>query len=116
MGRSIVVVENMRTLSVGGHKISLPSKLRQYYEFSHVFVVRMSYDETHQNNLVAYGYSDDNFAMKWIFKHKDVVGISPEVPQAKHADEFVSTQHYEDFINRYSGKELVIVQAGDFGF
>ena len=116
MSKSIVVIENIQTLIVGGHRISLPSEIRQYYEFRECFVVRMAYKETLENNLIGYGYSESNFSVKWKFKHKDVGGVIPEVPETKKADEFVSNRHYEDFKKQFSGKELLIVQAGDFGY
>jgi hypothetical protein len=116
MSRSIVVIENMQTLIVGGHSINLPSEIRQYYEFDSCFVVRMAYKETNESNLVGYAYSEMNFSIKWKFLNKDVIGIIPEIPETKRSDDFVSIRHYEDFINQFSGKELLIVQAGDFGY
>lgn len=116
MSRSIVVIENMQTLIVGGHRINLPSEIRQYYEFDSCFVVRMAYKDTNESNLVGYTYSEMNFSIKWKFQHKDVIGIIPEIPETKRSDDFVSIRHYEDFINQFSGKELLIVQAGDFGY
>lgn len=116
MSRSIVVIENMLTLNVGGHRINLPSEIRQYYEFDNCFVVRTAYKEINESNLIGYAYSEGNFSIRWKFQHKDVIGIIPEVPETKRLDEFVSIRHYEDFIKQFAGKELLIVQAGDFGY
>lgn len=116
MGKSIVIIENMQTLSVGGHKILLTSEIRQYFEFNNCFVVRMEYNGLNEGNLLGFGYSDSNFSVVWRFNGHEVIGIQPEIPQHKKSSEFATHRHYENYCKQFSGKELLIVQAGDFAY
>lgn len=115
----MVTLYDIDTFSIGGHKLKTKRKIRQYYEFNNVLVVRLDESDGNPNKetvLIAYGYADDNFNIKWEFPYDDVVGIGPEIPEMKKESEFITTEHYKHYIEKYKGKELLEVYAGNFRY
>ncbi len=119
MGKQMVTLLDSDTFFIGGRKIRVRKKIRQYYECQHVFVVRLDESDGNpekQPTLIGIGYAEDDFKNIWEFPYDDVVGISLEIPELKKPEEFISVQHYQKYIEDYAGKELLIVYAGNFRY
>lgn len=52
----------------------------------------------------------------WKFPHNNVVGFGLIIPELKKKDEFITPSHYKRYIERFKGKELLEVYAGDFRY
>src|SRR5690606_17431074 len=101
-----------KSFIVGGYIIHTPHAIRQYYEFSDTFVTRLE-DEVGNGYLYAYAYYNENYKLKWKFQFDQVAGIEPEIPELKSAKAFISNEAYQEYLNEFSGKELLIVYAGN---
>ena len=79
--------------------------------------------ETHQiwkkrcienpGQLFCYGY-DGN--LQWKFDSNEVVGFESEYPELKKPEEFITPDYYKKYIEKFAGKELLIVYAGNFRY
>ncbi len=79
--------------------------------------------ETHQiwkerckNNpseLLCYNFDG---MLRWKFSNNNVVGFGRIIPELKKEEDFVSTEHYTKYIEKFKGKELLEVYAGNFRY
>ncbi|MEQ8581077.1 MAG: hypothetical protein RIC30_08720 [Marinoscillum sp.] len=63
--------------------------------------------------LFAYDFSG---RLMWKFPSKNVTGFESEVPELKKEADFATPEHYQKYVGKYKGKELLIVYAGDFQY
>ena len=54
--------------------------------------------------------------LKWKFFDQNIVGFGKIIPELKKEDEFITPEHYKKYIERFKGKELLEVYAGDFRY
>ena len=54
--------------------------------------------------------------LKWKFFSQNIVGFGKIIPESKKEEEFISTEHYKNYIERFKGKELLEVYAGNFRY
>lgn len=59
---------------------------------------------------------DINGNFIWKFESKNVVGFGKIVPELKEVEDFISVAHYQRYIDKYKGKELLEVYAGEFRY
>ena len=111
----MVTIKSLTSFMVGGYTIQAQHFIRQYYELSNVFVTREE-EENGNGYLYAYGYYKDEYKLKWIFPFDNVVGIHPIIPELEKEDEFITPEHYKKYIERFKGKELLEVYAGNFRY
>lgn len=79
--------------------------------------------ETHQvwkerclanpSQLFCYDYKGD---LQWKLPYNQVVGFGPIIPELKKEEEFITPEHYKKYIEKFKGKELLEVYAGNFRF
>jgi len=50
----------------------------------------------------------------WKLQYDNVVGFGRIIPELKKEEDFISSEHYKKYIDKYSGKELLEVYAGNF--
>lgn len=115
----MVTINDKDSFFIGGRVIKMKKKIRQYYEFSKVFIVRL--DESDGNDkkdtvLIAFNYADGDYTIKWEFPYSDVVGIHPIIPELKKEEDFITPEHYKKYFETYKGKELLEVYAGNFRY
>lgn len=111
----MVTIKTISSFMIGGYTIQAQYNIRQYYEFSNVFVTREE-DENGNNHLFAYGYYKDEYKIKWEFPLKNVVGIHPIIPELKREEEFITPEHYKKYIERFKGKELLEVYVSSWPY
>lgn len=111
----MVTIKTLKSFSLGGYTVNTSFKIKQYYEFSNVFVAREEEDNGN-GHLFAYGYYDNEYKQMWVFSYDDIVGISPIIPERKKESEFITPEYYKTYIEKYKGKELLEVYAGSFRF
>ncbi len=54
--------------------------------------------------------------LKWKFSDYNVVGFGKIIPDLKKEENFISSDHYKKYIEKFSGKELLEVYAGNFRY
>jgi hypothetical protein len=69
--------------------------------------------EYNPSELFCYGIDG---ILKWKFSESNVVGFGKIVPELKKEEEFLSSVHYRKYIEKFMGKELLEVYAGDFRY
>lgn len=111
----MVTIKTLSSFMIGGYIIQAQYNIRQYYELSNVFVTREEEDNGN-GHLFAYGYYKDGYKLKWKFSFDNVVGIHPIIPELKKEEEFLTPEHYRKYIEKFKGKELLEVYAGDFRY
>lgn len=111
----MVTIKTMKSFFVSGYIVNTSYEIRQYYEFSNVFVSREE-DSNRNNHLIAYGYSKDEFKVIWKFHSNNVVGIHPIIPDLKRESDFNSIELFNRYLDKYKGKELLEVFAGEFRY
>ena len=60
-----------------------------------------------------------NIGVQMLFEYmfnNDVVGIGPEIPEMKKESEFITPEQYQKYMEKFEGKELLIVYAGNFRY
>lgn len=77
--------------------------------------------ETHQiwkkrcldnpSNLFCYDFKGK---LKWKLPYDFVVGFGQIKPELKKESDFITPKHYKEYIEKYKGKELLEVYAGNF--
>jgi hypothetical protein len=65
------------------------------------------------SELFCYDFSGE---LKWKFPFDNVVGMGKIVPELKKELDFLTTEHYRKYIEKYKGKELLEVYVGDFRY
>ena len=119
MSRQMVTLYDNDSIMVGGRIIKMKKKIRQYYEFEDCFLVRLDESDGNPNKdkiLIAYNYASKDYSIKWKFPFDDVVGICPIIPELKNKSDFITPKHYKEYIEKYKGRELLEVYAGNFRF
>ncbi|EKT3958616.1 hypothetical protein [Flavobacterium psychrophilum] len=111
----MVTIKSLSSFMIGGYTIQAQHNIRQYYELSNVFVAREE-EENGNGHLFAYGYYKDEYKLKWKFPFDNVVGIHPIIPELKKEEEFITPEHYKNYIEKFRGKELLEVYAGNLRF
>jgi len=121
-------------INIGGKEIIYPNEtdIKSITEFDNVicfFTFPKSNDlnwskiETHQiwknrcdsnpSELFCFHF---NGLLKWKFQEKNIVGFGKiDIENLKEGD-FISTKHYENYIEKFNGKELLEVYVGNFRF
>jgi hypothetical protein len=51
-------------------------------------------------------------SFRWKFSQQYIVGIGKIIPELKREEEFVTSIHYEKYMDMYKGKELIEVYVG----
>lgn len=79
--------------------------------------------ETHQiwkkrclenpSQLFCYNY-DGN--LQWKFDSNEVVGFELELPELKTPEDFITPEHYNKYMEKFAGKELLIVYSGNYRY
>ena len=59
---------------------------------------------------------DSEGILKWKFIEQQVVGFGKVVPELKKEEDFITPEHYKSYLEKYSGKELLEVYAGNFRY
>lgn len=111
----MVTIKTLSSFMIGGYTIQAQYNIRQYYELSNVFVTREE-EENENGHLFAYGYYKDEYKLIWKFPFDNVVGIHPIIPELKKEEDFITPEHYKNYIEKFSGKELLEVYAGNFRY
>lgn len=65
------------------------------------------------SQLFCYNY-DGN--LLWKFDSNEIVGFEAEYPELKKSEDFITFEHYQKYIEKFAGKELLIVYAGDYRY
>ncbi len=65
------------------------------------------------SELFCYESSGD---LKWKFQNRNVVGFGKIIPDLKQEKDFITSEHYRNYIEKYKDKELIEVYAGDFRY
>jgi len=68
---------------------------------------------TNPSELFCY---DQSGKLLWKFSHNNVVGFNKIALDLKKETEFITPDHYKKYIEKYKGKELLEVYAGNFRF
>lgn len=111
----MVSIKSLNSYRIGTFVLDTKYVIRQYYEFSNVFVSREE-DDDGNGHLFAYGYSSRNYELIWTFPNKDVFAISRIVPELKNVEEFTSLKHYDEYLKKYKGKELLQVYSSNWPY
>ena len=111
----MVSIKSLNSYRVGTFVLNTKYVIRQYYEFSNVFVSREE-DNDGNGHLSAYGYSNREYKLIWTFPHKDVFSISRIIPEFEKLDDFISLKHYDEYQKKYKGKELLQVYCADWPY
>lgn len=79
--------------------------------------------ETHQvwkerclanpSQLFCYDYKGN---LQWKLPYNQVVGFGQIIPELKKEEDFITPEHYKKYIEKFKGKELLEVYAGNFRF
>ena len=79
--------------------------------------------ETHQvwkerclanpSQLFCYDYKGN---LQWKLPYNQVVGFGQIIPELKKEEDFITTEHYKKYIEKFKGKELLEVYAGNYRF
>ncbi|MGB4774055.1 MAG: hypothetical protein WBP45_02685 [Daejeonella sp.] len=119
MGKQMVTLYDKDAFFIGGRIIKMKKKIRQYYEFNNGFIVRLDESDANPNKetvLIAYNYYEKDYTIKWEFPYDNVIGIHPIIPELKKEEEFITPEHHRKYIEKFKGKELLEVYAGDFRY
>jgi len=118
MGKQMVLLNEINSFSIQGSIVKMNGRIIQFYEFKDCFVVRLDElnDLKESKALRAYHYADRNFQVKWEFPYNYIIGMSPIIPELKKVVDFYMPEIYYEFMNKYKGKELLQVFAGEFQF
>lgn len=119
MSKQMVLLNDIKSFIIGGRVVKMDANIRQFYEFKNCFVVRLderNISEPLLKPLKAFSYLDGNFKLNWEFPYNDIVGIIPIIPELKKEVDFITPDHYKKYIERFKGKELLEVYAGDFRY
>jgi hypothetical protein len=111
----MVTIKTLNSFSLGGYTVATRFTIRQYYEFSNVFIAREEEDNGN-GHLFAYGYYENEYKLMWSFPYDNVLGVCPIIPELKKESDFITPKHYKEYIEKYKGKELLEVYAGNFRF
>lgn len=111
----MVTLRSMKSFMVSGYIVETRYEIRQYYEFSNVFLTREE-DPNGNNYLIAYGYSEASFEIQWEFPSNDIVGISPIKPESSNEEGVLTKVNYSGNNKELKEKELLQVYAGEFHY
>jgi hypothetical protein len=121
-------------INIGNQLISFPSETKidkvMNSEISIWFNTSPSEDnldwnkiETHQiwknrcdNNPSELFCYDTDGLLRWKFSSHNVVGFGKIIPESKKEEEFITPEHYKNYIEKFRGKELLEVYAGNFRY
>ncbi len=110
----IVSIKSLKSYWVGTFVLKTKYTIRQYYEFSNIFVSREEDDEG-RGYLFAYGYSNNNYKLIWQIVDKDIFSIARVFPNLEE-DDFISLKHYEEYKKKYNNKELLEVYCANWPY
>ncbi|MFO0321362.1 MAG: hypothetical protein ACK504_02930 [Bacteroidota bacterium] len=65
------------------------------------------------SELFCYNFSGE---LKWKFEHDNVVGFGKITIESKQQEDFVTSEHYKNYIEKYKEMELLEVYARDFRY
>lgn len=124
----------MANIAIGNNKINFPKEttITHIEVFNNVICFSTSplgtdldwnRIETHQlwrdrcksNPSELFCYTTDG-KLKWKFLDQNVVGFGKIIPELQKEDEFITPEHYKKYIERFKGKELLEVYAGNFRY
>ena len=54
--------------------------------------------------------------LEWKFIEQQVVGFGLIIPELKKVEDFITPEHYRNYIEKYKGMELLEVYAGNFRY
>lgn len=49
-----------------------------------------------------------------LWSMKDVSAVYVEIPENKKTEDFISNQHFQDYVNKFKNKKLLSVYVGEF--
>ncbi len=115
MASEMIIINSMNSFIVGGYTVKTHYTIRQYYEFTDVFVVREE-EDSGTGHLFAYGYVKNDLKMMWKFPYDGVIGIRKIIPELQKKEDFITLEHYQEYINCYKGKELLEVYVASWPY
>jgi hypothetical protein len=121
-------------INIGGNLISLPTETKiDKILSSEIFIwfntcpseegLDWNKIETHQiwknrcdNNPSELFCFSVNGLLKWKFSDYNIVGFGKIIPELKKDEDFITLNHYKNYIEKFRGKELLEVYAGNFRY
>lgn len=111
----MVSIINLCSYQVGTFVLNTKFNIKQYYEFSNVFISREE-DEEGNGHLFAYGYSNNDYKVIWKFSDKDVFAICRIIPSLQKESDFITPEHYRKYMEKYKDKELIEVYSSNWPY
>jgi hypothetical protein len=59
-------------------------------------------------------FSKENQSLLWKYAQAETISI--EIPEEKKPEDFITPEHYKKYMEKYGGKELITVYAGEFKY
>ena len=72
-------------------------------------------DRCKNNPSELYCYLKDG-TLKWTFEKDNIAGYSLVVPEQEKEEDFITPEHYKRYMERFAGKELLEIYAGDYQY
>lgn len=111
----MVSIRNLCSYQVGTFVLNTKFNIKQYYEFSNVFISREE-DEEGNGHLFAYGYSNNDYKVIWKFPDKDVFAICRIIPSLQKESDFITPEHYIKYMEKYKDNELIEVYSSNWPY
>lgn len=121
-----ISIENTKAtqIRVDGITYNIPYRFNAVIDFIeviafHCYPKLIDGSEEQKNHDSEGGFSLFVFHKKskeLVWKYAQVETISIEIPEEKKPEDFITPGHYKKYMEKYGGKELITVYAGEFKY
>lgn len=122
-----ISIENTKAtqIRVDGVTYDIPYRFNAAIDYKEVIAFHCYPDFAKDNPEEIEAYKKDGRYSLFIFskksqsvlwKYAQAETISIEIPEQKKPEDFITLEHYKRYMEKYGGKELITVYAGEFKY